>query len=104
MRPWWIDLPVFISGIAIFAVSILCSIKYSKRYSDSPSHKSSNISFGIVVFGFVSSASWILAWNEKRVIAGFAEWFAAIVLCIIILVCSKLPDRIFINESFFTIL
>ncbi len=79
MHSWWIKIPFLIVGFVIFArlgvfgLNIIIKSNYSK---DKKAKWIGSICTAIALLGI--PAYW-LAWDEKRVVAAFAEWFVVLV-------------------------
>lgn len=74
----WVRVPAYLVGIIIFGPLVL----YAFYLTVDGKYKNNSLQTdwrGILLFAFVwvAAPAYFMAWDEKRVIAAFAEWFFA---------------------------
>ena len=80
MYSLWIRIPAYIIGAIIFGlIGFYCVMIY---FDPANKNKKQRYLLGVLIifFAMIAFGAYCVAWNEKRVIAAFAEWFAAATL------------------------
>jgi len=74
----WVRVPAYIIGVGIFCIIGLYGFAILMNNEREKNPKYPNwVAYLLIAFSFLATPAYLSAWDEKRVIAAFAEWLVA---------------------------